>query len=113
MPLPQFAAWMLEQEARALLTRLALVKPLVLEGPMVPAAGLLPGPQIAIEHFLSRGRKHLHTLVEQFLDWIRSPGAAVTSAEEAQRRFTMLKLRFNRVPLLFGVHVMIGRRLRG
>jgi hypothetical protein len=97
MALPQFAAWMLEQEARALLTRLALVKPLVLEGPMVPAAGLLPGPQIAIERFLSRGRKHLHTLVEQFLDWIRSPGAAVAGAEEAQRRFTMLKLRFNRV----------------
>ena len=41
---PRFACWMLEQEARALLTRLALVRPLVLVGPMVPAAGLLPEP---------------------------------------------------------------------
>jgi hypothetical protein len=97
MPLSQFASWMLEQEARALLTRLALVRPLVLDGPMVPAAALLPDPQIAIERFLTGGRKHLHALVEQFLDWIRSPRAADVDAEEAQRRFTMLKLRFNRV----------------
>jgi hypothetical protein len=97
MPLSQFAAWTLEQEARALLTRLALVKPLALEGPMVPAAALLPDPQIAIERFLTRGRRHLHGLVEQFLDWIRSPDAMAATAEEAQRRFIMVKLRFNRV----------------
>jgi hypothetical protein len=97
VPVPSFASWMLEQEARALLTRLALVKPLVLEGPMVPAAGLLPAPQIAIERFLTGGRRHLHRLVEEFLDWIRSPRAAKAGAEEAQRRFTMLRLRFNRV----------------
>jgi hypothetical protein len=97
MPLPPFASWMLEQEARALLTRLALVKPLVLEGPMVPAAGLLPAPQIAIERFLTGGRKHLRALIEEFLDWIRSPRASDANAEEAQRRFAMLKLRFNRV----------------
>jgi len=97
MALPQFAAWMLEQEARALLTRLALVKPLALEGPMVPAAGLLPSPQIAIERFLTAGRRHLRRLVEEFLDWLRSARATGVDAEEAQRRFTMLRLRFNRV----------------
>jgi hypothetical protein len=95
--MPPFASWMLEQEARALLTRLALVKPLALEGPMVPAAGLLPAPQIAIERFLTGGRRHLRTLVEGFLDWLRSAHAADADAEEAQRRFTMLRLRFNRV----------------
>lgn len=97
MPLSQLVLWTLEQEARALLTRLALVKPFALEGPMVPAAGLLPGPQIAIESFLTKGRKHLHALVEKFLNWIHSPSAAKVDAEEAQRRFTMLRLRFNRV----------------
>jgi hypothetical protein len=97
MSVPQFASWMLEQEARALLTRLALVKPLALEGPMVPAAGLLPGPQIAIESFLTRGRRHLHALVQEFLAWIRSPAAEEADAEEAQRRFTILRLQFNRV----------------
>ena len=97
MPMLQFASWMLEQEARALLTRLALVRPLALDGPMVPAAALLPGPQIAIERFLIGGRKYLQALVEQFIDWIRSPSAAEADAEEAQRRLTMLRLRFNRV----------------
>ena len=48
---------MLEQEARALLTRLDLVKPLILVGPMVPAAALLPAPQLAIEQFLISGRR--------------------------------------------------------
>lgn len=97
MPVPPFAAWMLEQEARALLTRLGRVKPLALQEPMLPAAALLPGPQIAIERFLTGGRKHLRALVEKFLDWIGSPSAAEADAEEAQRRFTMLRLRFNRV----------------
>jgi hypothetical protein len=97
MPLPLSASWMLEQEARALLTRLALVRPLVLDGPMVPAAALLPAPQLAIEHFLATGRKHLHGLIERFLDWLRSPAGARAEADEAQQRFTTLRLRFIRV----------------
>jgi hypothetical protein len=88
---------MLEQEARALLTRLSLVKPLVLEGPMVPAAGLLPAPQLAIERFLTAGRRHLHALINGFLTWLRSPAALAADVEEAQRRFTTLRLRFLRV----------------
>src|ERR1700677_3510562 len=87
MPRPLAASWMLEQEARALLTRLALVRPLVLDGPMVPAAALLPAPQLAIEHFLATGRKHLHGLIERFLDWLRSPAGARAEADEAQQRF--------------------------
>jgi hypothetical protein len=97
MPLTRFATWMLEQEVRALLTRLALVRPLALDGPMVPAAALLPAPQIAIERFLMSGRLHLHGLAEELLDWLRSPKGAAAEVPEAQRRFTLLKLRFNRV----------------
>ena len=97
MSLPPVASWMLEQEARALLTRLSLVKPLVLEGPMVPAAGLLPAPQLAIERFLTAGRRHLHALINGFLTWLRSPAALAADVEEAQRRFTTLRLRFLRV----------------
>ncbi|HUB50207.1 MAG TPA: hypothetical protein VMB73_34990 [Acetobacteraceae bacterium] len=94
---PRFASWMLEQEARALLTRLALVRPLVLDGPMVPAASLLPEPQLAIEQFLSSGRQHLHGLIHRFLHWLRSWRGQAASPEEAQRRFTILRLRFQRV----------------
>src|SRR5580692_2456789 len=67
MPLPSFAAWMLEQEARALLTRLGHVKPLAMQESMLPAAGLLPESQTAIEQFLTKGRLLLRSLVVRFL----------------------------------------------
>src|SRR5580692_9404531 len=97
MPLPPFAAWMLEQEARALLTRLAHVKPLAMQESMLPAAGLLPESQTAIEKFLIDGRRHLRSLVVRFLGWLRSPEAARSDAETGQRNFTTLRLRFNGV----------------
>ena len=97
MPLAPFAAWMIEQEARALLTRLAHVKPLAMQESMLPAAGLLPESQTAIEQFLMTGRSHLRILVMRFLDWLRSPAAARSDAEKAQRRSPDLRLRFNAV----------------
>jgi hypothetical protein len=97
MPVPHFAAWMLEQEARALLTRLAAVKPFALQESMLPAANLLPTSQVAIEQFLSAGRSRLRVLVHEFLKWLRSARHSAAGAEEAQRRFTMLRLRFNAV----------------
>ena len=48
---------MLEQEARALLTRLARVKPFALQETMLPAAELMPDAQMAIENYLIRGRQ--------------------------------------------------------
>ncbi len=97
MPLAPFAAWMIEQEARALLTRLAHVKPLAMQESMLPAAGLLPESQTAIEQFLMTGRSHLRILVMRFLDWLRSPAAARSDAEKAQSAFANLRLRFNAV----------------
>jgi hypothetical protein len=97
MSLPRVASWMLEQEARALLTRLDLVKPLILVGPMVPAAALLPAPQLAIERFLISGRRELHRLVNRFLGWLRSRAGRSADPQEAQRRFTTLRLQFLRV----------------
>jgi hypothetical protein len=97
MPIPPYAGWMLEQEARALLTRLARVKPFALQESMLPAANLLPGSQLAIERFLMAGRRHLRALVRRFLRWLRSPAKQWSNAEEAQRKFTILRLRFNAV----------------
>ena len=34
---------------------------------MLPAASLLPAAQIAIETFLTNGRRHLRKLAEQYL----------------------------------------------
>jgi hypothetical protein len=97
MPISPFASWMLEQEARALLTRLGRVKPFALQESMLPAAGLLPDAEIAIEGFLTAGRRHLHALVNGFLEKLRSMDASGTTAEMAQRAFTMLRLQFNAV----------------
>ena len=50
-------------ETRALLTRLARVKPFALTGPMVPAAGVSFEASRAIEHYLIRGRRELRARV--------------------------------------------------
>src|SRR3954466_11566470 len=96
MPLPVFAAWTLEQETRALSTRLVGVRPFALQESMLPAANLLPGSQVAIEKFLNIGRTEIRRRLDEFLRWL-SAESAHSGPEEAQRRFTLLRLRFNAV----------------
>jgi hypothetical protein len=87
---------MLDQEARALLDRLVRVKPFVLTEPMLLAASLLPAAQIAIERFLAKGRQELKERIAEFLSWLHGQGRQA-SAQELQRRFVFLRLRFNSV----------------
>jgi len=96
MPASSYAHWMLDQEARALLARLARVKPFVLSEPMVLAASLLPAAQIAIERFLAKGRRELKERIQGYLSWLHSEGKQAPP-DEIQRRFVFLKLRFNAV----------------
>lgn len=97
MVLSPFAAWMLAQEARALLTRLARVKPFALLEPMLPAAGLQPGAQAATERYLVAGRRELRAMVLDFLAWLGTAPRQGATAPDAQRRFTILRLKFNAV----------------
>ncbi len=90
-----FALWNLEQEGRALLSRLGRLQSFALQETMVPAASLSVEAQSGIEKFLVRGRKSLRQQIHRFLDWIKSRAARATSPAEAQRRFTLLRLRFN------------------
>jgi hypothetical protein len=90
-----FALWNLEQEGRALLSRLGRLQSFALQETMVPAASLSVEAQSGIEKFLVRGRKSLRQHIHRFLDWIKSRAARATSPAEAQRRFTLLRLRFN------------------
>lgn len=91
----------LEQEARALLTRLERVRSFALQETMVPAAMLSTGAQSAIEHSLASGRRALHRLVRDYLRWLReNPGVPPA---RAQRRFTLLRLRFNAVLTQFDI----------
>jgi hypothetical protein len=94
MPNRSLAARMLEQEARALLTRLARVKPFVLHETMLPAAALNPAAQIAIERFLIHGRRELRQRIWDYLDWLRGEGRQAAPAE-LQRRFVGVRWRFN------------------
>jgi len=83
----------LEHEARALLTRLDRIKPFALSGSMVPAANLSPDAQCAIDRHLARGRSALRRQAHALIGTLRN-GTGLDAAE-AQRRFALLRLRFN------------------
>jgi hypothetical protein len=63
---------------------------------MVPAAALFPTAQSAIDRFLIDGRRALRSQVLSYLDWLSGPGRWQSPAEQ-QRRFTLIRLRFNDV----------------
>jgi hypothetical protein len=95
MAISPYAAWMLAQEARSMLERLARVQPFALIEPMLPAAALSPASQSAIEAYLAQGRRELRRQVRGYLGWLHGPAGRAASAAEAQRRFTLLRLKFN------------------
>jgi hypothetical protein len=99
------AAVLLEQEARAMLTRLARVKPFSLHETMVPAAAVSPVAQTAIERYLANGRRTLHGLIREYLAWLSGSEGRHATPAEAQRRFTFLRLRFNVVLSQFDIFV--------
>ncbi len=90
----RIAHWALEQEARALLTRLGRVRPFALQETMLPAAALTPASQIAIDRFLIGNRYRLRRQVLAYLRWLREDGENASPAE-MQRRFTVVRLQFN------------------
>jgi len=87
----------LEFEAQALLTRLNRVKPFALQMTSVPAAAVSLEAQAAIEEVLACGRRELRERVNEFLDWLKSAVGRIAAAADVQRRFTLLRLRFNAV----------------
>jgi hypothetical protein len=97
MDLNRDARWLLGQEARALLTRLARVKPFALHEPMLPAAAVSLAAQAAIERYLAQGRRQLRRMVYAYLRWLNSDAGRRLPPAEAQRRFTFLRMRFNAV----------------
>ena len=95
MAIGAFARSMLVHETRALSARLALVKPFALQETMLPAAALLPAAEVAIDRFLVGGRRELRRLIHRYLDWLHRADSEHATAEEAQRRFAILRLKFN------------------
>jgi hypothetical protein len=97
------AAQVLVHEARGLLTRIARIKPFVLHETMVPAAALSTPAQAAIEAHVGAGRTRLTQDVKQYLRWITGPEGQAATPAEMQRRFTLLRLRFNAVLSVFDI----------
>lgn len=90
------ASWLIDQEARALLTRLDRVQPFALTETMVPAAALAPTAQASIDRTLIEGRAGLRRDLLAFLDWLGGAGRQQHPAEQ-HRRFVLLRMRFNDV----------------
>lgn len=90
------AARLLEQETRALLTRLDRVRPFAMHETMLPAAALRPAAQVAIEDSLGTGRAELRHRLDRYLSWLDGPGRRASPAEQ-QRRYAGLRWRFHDV----------------
>src|SRR5690349_11470876 len=86
---------LLSQEARALLTRLSLVKPLVLQETMVPAANVSDTASAGMERALGSGRRAVRALVRGFLAWLRGEDSLRATDAQAQRRFSLVRMQFN------------------
>ncbi|HEU4731717.1 MAG TPA: hypothetical protein VFT22_27665 [Kofleriaceae bacterium] len=100
---------LLAQEARALLTRIDRLSPYALKMPMVSAATVSPAAQTSIESLLLRGRRDLATMVRRYLAWLHR--GETPSAASAQRRFNVLRLRFNVIIRHFDVFAsVLGQR---
>lgn len=102
MDIISLTRWLLAQEAKALLTRLERIKPLVLHETMVPAANVSPVALTAIERHLSEGRRKLKSMVQVFIEWLNNQEQRFMP-QEAQRRFSLLKLRFNSILTQFDI----------
>src|SRR5215470_14174945 len=89
------AAWLLEQESLALLTRRYRVRPFVLYETMVPAASPSAAATTAIHQYLAGNAREMHRMVLAFLSWIKGAVERGASPELMQRRFTLVRLRFN------------------
>ncbi|HET7505026.1 MAG TPA: hypothetical protein VFK02_28605 [Kofleriaceae bacterium] len=101
---------LLAQEARALLTRIERLSPFALKMPMVTAATVSPAAQTGVETLLLRGRRELARMVRAYLAWLGRADPPPTAAQ-AQRRFNILRLRFNTIIRHFDVFAsVLGQR---
>ncbi len=88
---------LLAHEGQGLLGRIGQIRPFSLRLPAVAAAAVAPDALGEIESHLAASRDELSGRVRGFLAWLSSARAACTPLEQAQRRLTVLRLRFNAI----------------
>lgn len=89
------AQGLLEQESRALLTRLDRLDYFAFIEPMVAAAAPSPEARIAVEKYLVENWRNLRELVKQQIRRLRESRSRVPASELMQRNFVLLRLKFN------------------
>lgn len=87
-----FRAFLLD-EAKAMLLRLKELRPFAMTIPMVANANIPIEAQRGIDDLLKAGKQELKQRIQQFMALLRNKENL--SAEEAQRFFALLKLKFN------------------
>ncbi len=85
----------LYSEACALLSRLNTIRPFAVNMPMVSAASIPPPAWRAIERHLSVVCRDLNTRINEYIRWLGGSTEGSIDPSIAQRRFVLLKLRFN------------------
>ena len=88
---------LLTHDAGALRTRLEQVKPFALHMPMVGAAA--PGLQARqeIDLFLESSKQRLRAMLSELLAWLTGPAGRAAEDHVAQRRFTVVRLQFQKL----------------
>ena len=86
----------IDNETRAMLARLARLKPFALHETMVTAAMPARAALSAIERHLANGRRALRAEIAAFRSWVKGRGAGMPP-DLMQRRFVILRIRFNAV----------------
>lgn len=89
------ARWVLEQECRAMLTRLARLDYFAIIEPMVAAAAPSQVARVNMERFLFAGRRYMYRIITSYMASLRKSDNASTAPSELQRRFVYVRLRFN------------------
>lgn len=87
-----FRAFLLD-EAKAMLLRLKELRPFAMTIPMVANANIPTEAQRGIDDLLKQGKLELRLRIHQFMSLLKN--RENLSAEEAQRGFALLKLKFN------------------
>jgi hypothetical protein len=90
-----FSGQFLVNEANSLLSRLAMVKPFSLNMPMVPAASIPDAAMKGITNLMVQGHRELQARVRHYVNWLKQDNSNTITAETAQAKFALLKLRFN------------------
>jgi hypothetical protein len=62
---------------------------------MVPAAAPSPLAMAGIEKYIAGKKRELQAMIRRFISWVEGPAGANASPLEMQRRFVLVRLRFN------------------